>query len=127
MGELKRTFRPEFLNRVDDIIIFHQLTKPEIQEIARRMLAQVSRRMREKGITLTFSEEAVQKISDAGFDPIYGARPLRRAIQSQIEDLLSEELLSGKMKEGAQYHCSVQKNEICLSTAKDANSRKNQK
>ena len=64
------------------------------------MLAQVSRRMREKGITLTFSEEAVQKISDAGFDPIYGARPLRRAIQSQIEDLLSEELLSGKMKEG---------------------------
>lgn len=112
MGELKRTFRPEFLNRVDDIIIFHQLTKPEIQEIARRMLAQVSRRMREKGITLTFSEEAVQKISDAGFDPIYGARPLRRAIQSQIEDLLSEELLSGKMKEGAQYHCSVQKNEF---------------
>ena len=112
MGELKRTFRPEFLNRVDDIIIFHQLTKPEIQEIACRMLAQVSRRMREKGITLTFSEEAVQKISDAGFDPIYGARPLRRAIQSQIEDLLSEELLSGKMKEGAQYHCSVQKNEF---------------
>ena len=112
MGELKRTFRPEFLNRVDDIIIFHQLTKPEIQEIARRMLAQVSRRMREKGITLTISEEAVQKISDAGFDPIYGARPLRRAIQSQIEDLLSEELLSGKMKEGAQYHCSVQKNEF---------------
>ena len=112
MGELKRTFRPEFLNRVDDIIIFHQLTKPEIQEIARRMLAQVSRRMREKGITLTFSEEAVQKISDAGFDPIYGARPLRRAIQSQIEDLLSEELLSGKMKEGAQYHCSVQENEF---------------
>ena len=112
MGELKRTFRPEFLNRVDDIIIFHQLTKPEIQEIACRMLAQVSRRMREKGITLSFSEEAVQKISDAGFDPIYGARPLRRAIQSQIEDLLSEELLSGKMKEGAQYHCSVQKNEF---------------
>ena len=112
MGELKRTFRPEFLNRVDDIIIFHQLTKPEIQEIACRMLAQVSRRMREKGITLTFSEEAVQKISDAGFDPIYGARPLRRAIQSQIEDLLSEELLSGKMKEGAQYHCSVQENEF---------------
>lgn len=112
MGELKRTFRPEFLNRVDDIIIFHRLTKPEIQEIACRMLAQVSRRMREKGITLTFSEEAVQKISDAGFDPIYGARPLRRAIQSQIEDLLSEELLSGKMKEGAQYHCSVQENEF---------------
>ena len=112
MGELKRTFRPEFLNRVDDIIIFHQLTKPEIQEIACRMLAQVSHRIGEKGITLSFSEEAVQKISDAGFDPIYGARPLRRAIQSQIEDLLSEELLSGKMKEGAQYHCSVQENEF---------------
>ena len=112
MWELMRSFGPEFLNRVDDIIIFHQLTKPEIQEIACRMLAQVSRRMREKGITLTFSEEAVQKISDAGFDPIYGARPLRRAIQSQIEDLLSEELLSGKMKEGAQYHCSVQENEF---------------
>lgn len=60
------------------------------------MLAQVSHRIGEKGITLSFSEEAVQKISDAGFDPIYGARPLRRAIQSQIEDLLSEELLSGK-------------------------------
>ena len=90
MGELKRTFRPEFLNRVDDIIIFHQLTKAEIQEIARRMLAKVSQRIREKDIVLDFSEEAVQKISDAGFDPVYGARPLRRAVQSQIEDLLSE-------------------------------------
>lgn len=107
MSELKRTFRLEFLNRVDEIIIFHQLTRVEIQDIARRMLAKVSDRVRGKGITLTFSEEAVQKISDAGFDPVYGARPLRRAIQAQIEDRLSEELLNGKMEEGAAYLCTT--------------------
>lgn len=112
MGELKRIFRPEFLNRVDDIIIFHQLTKAEIQEIARRMLAKVSQRIREKDIALDFSEEAVQKISDAGFDPVYGARPLRRAVQSQIEDLLSEELLSGRMTEGAEYLCTVREGQF---------------
>lgn len=112
MGELKRTFRPEFLNRVDDIIIFHQLTKTEIEEIARRMLAKVSQRIREKDIALDFSEEAVQKISDAGFDPVYGARPLRRAVQSQIEDLLSEELLSGRMAEGAEYLCTVREGQF---------------
>lgn len=112
MGELKRTFRPEFLNRVDDIIIFHQLTKTEIEEIARRMLAKVSQRIREKDIALDFSEEAVQKISDAGFDPVYGARPLRRAVQSQIEDLLSEELLSGRMTEGAEYLCTVREGQF---------------
>lgn len=108
MGELKRTFRPEFLNRVDDIIIFHQLTKAEIQEIARRMLARVSDRLLARGIALAFREEAVQKIADAGFDPVYGARPLRRAIQSRIEDLLSEELLNETMVKGEGYVCTVE-------------------
>ncbi len=108
MDELKRTFRPEFLNRVDDIIVFRQLARAELEEIARRMLANVSRRLLEKGITLTFSEEALRRIADAGFDQTYGARPLRRAVQSQIEDLLSEELLSGRLEEGGEYACTVQ-------------------
>ena len=108
MDELKRTFRPEFLNRVDDIIVFRQLARAELEEIARRMLANVSRRLLEKGITLTFSEEALRRIADAGFDQTYGARPLRRAVQSQIEDLLSEELLSSRLEEGEEYACTVQ-------------------
>ncbi len=105
MGELKNVFRPEFLNRIDDIIVFHQLGKDDINEIAKRMLATLSKRVGELGIELEFSPEAVEAIGKAGFDPVYGARPLRRAIQQKIEDKLSEEMLEGKLTAGKGYIC----------------------
>ena len=105
MAELKKCFRPEFLNRVDDIIVFEQLQKDDIKEIAKRMLATLSKRLEGMNITLSFDESAVEHISDAGFDPVYGARPLRRAIQSQIEDKLSEEMLEGRVTAGKSYEC----------------------
>ena len=105
MGELRRTFRPEFLNRVDDIIVFHQLGEDDIRAIAERMLANLTKRVKAMNITLTFTPEAVTAISKAGFDPVYGARPLRRSIQSKIEDPFSEELLEGRFKTGEQAVC----------------------
>ncbi len=108
MGELKRVFKPEFINRVDDIIVFHQLSKENINEIAKRMLAALSKRVKELDFELEFSENTVEEIGKAGFDPIYGARPLRRAIQQQIEDKLSEEMLEGKLTAGKKYICSYE-------------------
>ncbi len=105
MGELKNVFKPEFLNRVDDIIVFHRLNKENINEIAKRMLATLSKRVKELDFELEFAENAVEEIGKAGFDPVYGARPLRRAIQQQIEDKLSEEMLEGKLKTGKKYTC----------------------
>ena len=107
MGELKATFRPEFLNRVDDIIVFRKLTQEDIREIAARLLKNLSDRVRALDVELTFSDEAITRIADAGFDPVYGARPLRRAIQSKIEDLLSEQMLEGKVTAGKSYQCEV--------------------
>ena len=105
MGELKKCFRPEFLNRVDDIIVFEQLNKDDIKEIARRMLKTLKNRVHDMGIELSFDDSAIEKIADEGFDPVYGARPLRRAIQSEIEDKLSEEMLDGRMTSGNKYVC----------------------
>ncbi len=100
MGEVKRAFRPEFLNRVDDIIVFHQLTDKNIKEIAVKMLDTLGTRLLANGIEAKFTEKAASAISSKGFDAVYGARPLRRAIQSEIEDLIAEEMLSGKVNEG---------------------------
>ena len=108
MGELKNVFRPEFINRVDDIIVFHQLGKDDINEIAKRMLSSLSKRIKELDIGLEFSEEAVEAIGKAGFDPVYGARPLRRAIQQRIEDKLSEEMLEGRLEAGKNYLCKYE-------------------
>nr|WP_317412722.1 ATP-dependent Clp protease ATP-binding subunit [uncultured Solibaculum sp.] len=105
MAELKRVFRPEFLNRVDDIIVFHQLTKEDIQNITRRMLDTLVKRVAGMDIPMTYTDAAVEAIADAGFDPVYGARPLRRAIQSKIEDSLSEQMLEGKVKAGHPVVC----------------------
>ena len=93
MSELKQVFRPEFLNRVDDIIVFNKLTKPEIEQIARLMLETLKKRLSGLGVTVSFTDKAVEKIADEGFDDTYGARPLRRAIVTNIEDKLSERML----------------------------------
>lgn len=122
LGELKRTFRPEFLNRVDDIIVFHQLKKEEIKEIAVRMLNTLSERVKGMDITVTFDDGAAEKIADAGFDPVYGARPLRRAIQTEIEDKLSEEMLEGKVKAGESYICKADENGFVFENTKSDSS-----
>lgn len=97
MADLKKTFKPEFLNRLDEIIVFNQLEKEDIEEIARRMLKTLIKRVADMGITLEFTDEAISALADAGFDKTYGARPLRRAIQSKIEDKLSELILENKI------------------------------
>ncbi|MBQ7957477.1 MAG: ATP-dependent Clp protease ATP-binding subunit [Clostridia bacterium] len=107
LGELKQCFKPEFLNRIDDIIVFRQLMQKDIEEIAGRMLNSLKKRVAQLDIEIDFSEEAISKIAAAGFDPVYGARPLRRAIQSKIEDTLSELMLDGKVKAGKKYICNV--------------------
>lgn len=112
MGELKNAFRPEFLNRVDDIIVFRKLQKEDIEEIAKRMLASLKKRVATMEIKLDFADEAVSKIADAGFDQVYGARPLRRAIQSKIEDKLSEEILEGKILSGDSCICKLNGDEF---------------
>ena len=110
--ELKNTFRPEFLNRVDDITVFHSLEKSDISEIARRLLETLSGRVGQLGIALTFDESAVEKTADAGFDPVYGARPLKRVIQREIEDKLSEQMLEGKVTVGKKYLCKAENGEF---------------
>ncbi len=108
LAELKKHFRPELLNRLDEIIVFTKLTQENIEAIARGMLKQFVQRVKELEITLEFSDEAVTKIARAGYDPLYGARPLRRAITSQIEDLLSQKLLEGTVKKGDTIRLDVQ-------------------
>ena len=101
MDEVKRMFRPEFINRVDELIVFHPLTADNIRSIAGLMVAQVSKRLKENsGVSLTLDAAALDKLAKDGYDPQYGARPLRRVIQRQIEDALSEEVIAGRLKAG---------------------------
>ncbi|MFA6603305.1 MAG: ATP-dependent Clp protease ATP-binding subunit [Patescibacteria group bacterium] len=95
--ELKTYFRPEFLNRFDDIIVFSPLSQPEIEQIARLMLAKVAKRLNEKGIALEVTDAAVKDLAAAGFDPVFGARPLRRVIQDKVDNVIAEALLAGKL------------------------------
>ncbi len=110
MGELKRAFKPEFLNRVDDTIVFTQLSREDIKQIAQKMLDTLSKRLEANEISATFTDNALEQIASVGFDPIYGARPLRRAIQSDIEDILAEKMLEGSVKKG---------DSICIDFAED--------
>lgn len=101
-GELKNVFRPEFLNRIDDIIVFNRLSEAEIEEIAEGMLKNVAARMSEMDAELHWTDSAKKHLAKVGFDPVYGARPLRRAIQSQVEDLVAETFLKGGIPKGGQ-------------------------
>ncbi len=104
-GELKNTFRPEFLNRVDDIIVFSKLDRGQIAQIAVNLLNELAGRLAALGITLKWDDSAVYALADKGFDPIYGARPLRREIQNSIEDGLSEKILDSSVKKGDTVLC----------------------
>ncbi|MDD6283917.1 MAG: ATP-dependent Clp protease ATP-binding subunit [Firmicutes bacterium] len=107
LEELRREFKPEFLNRVDDIIVFNKLTSDDIALIARKMLSGLTARIADIGLTISFTDASVNRIAEIGFDPIYGARPLRRAIQAHIEDVLSEQILDGTFKSGDSVLCDV--------------------
>jgi ATP-dependent Clp protease ATP-binding subunit ClpC len=100
LGELKKAFRPEFLNRIDGVVVFRSLTKPQIRQIVDLMLVTVSEQLAEKEVKLEVTDAAKDFLGRTGYDEVYGARPLRRAIQSQLEDKLSEDLLRGKFQAG---------------------------
>ncbi len=100
MEEVKRFFRPEFLNRIDANIVFHQLARSEILAIVELMMNQVRKELKDKNIVLELTEAAREYLGEKGFDPIFGARPLRRLIQNEVEDRLSDEVLSGRLKAG---------------------------
>ncbi len=100
LSELKNVFRPEFLNRVDETIVFHKLTRENIEKITRILISSLEKRVSAMGYSLSVTDEAISHLADAGFDEVYGARPLRRAIQSEVEDLISDEILAGKFTEG---------------------------
>ena len=107
MEALKAMFKPEFINRIDEIIIFNKLTSEDIKKITVKMLEEISERIKSTGVNIKFDEKCVEMLSETGYDPIYGARPLRRAIQRKIEDSFSMELLEGKIKSGDNISASV--------------------
>jgi ATP-dependent Clp protease ATP-binding subunit ClpC len=98
--DLKKNFRPEFLNRLDDIIVFPQLTRDEILQIVELMIGKLAERLNEKGMQLKLTDAAKQLLADKGYDSVLGARPLRRVITNELEDVLSEKILYDEMKEG---------------------------
>ncbi|MBO7320094.1 MAG: ATP-dependent Clp protease ATP-binding subunit, partial [Clostridia bacterium] len=115
MGELKKAFRPEFLGRIDEVIVFSQLSSDDIKEIAGRMIDTLRSRLSAMDIHMEFSQEVIDFVAKAGFDPVYGARPLRKALQSSLEDKLSEEILQGNVSAGKSYRCTLSQNEIIFS------------
>ena len=117
MKDLRSTFRPEFLNRVDSVIVFHQLSREDIKKIASNMIATVAARLEGLGIGLDVTEEALDKLAEQGFDPVYGARPLRRTIQSVIEDTVAEKMLEGVLKIGDTAAAVLENDKIVVNKA----------
>ena len=117
LTDIKSVFRPEFLNRVDEIIVFHKLEQKDIEVIASLMLGQVAKRLEEREITLTYGEDVVAHLAKAGFDPQYGARPLRRVIQRTIEDALSEKLIAGEIHLGGTVNMRMDGEQIIFEQA----------
>ena len=118
--ELKNAFRPELLNRIDEIIVFHKLTKPELRQIVQLMTKDIKTRLAELNIELKFTSGVIDLIAEEGFDPEYGARPIRRAIQKKIEDPLSEALLSGEIRFGQKVTIGSQKGKVTIKETKVA-------
>jgi ATP-dependent Clp protease ATP-binding subunit ClpC len=112
MKEMKKFFSPEFINRIDDTIVFNSLTPEDIKKITVIELAKLGKRLKDMKYTLNFDDTLVDYLAKIGFDEMYGARPLKRAIQDKVEDLLSEEVLTGKMVEGKTYNIKVENDEV---------------
>jgi len=112
MSHLKETFRPEFINRIDEIVIFNKLTQPDIEKISNIMLDEVGKRIETLGVKVKFDESVTKLVSKEGFDPSFGARPLRRTIQRLIEDSFSTEMLEGKFTSGDNVSIKAKDGEI---------------
>ncbi len=126
MDEMKKTFRPEFLNRLDDIIIFHQLKKEEIREIVDIMMNDVMKRMEQQEMTLLLNDDVKDFMADEGYSPAYGARPLRRVIQRRIEDELTDQLLTGKFKAGDVVEAKLKEKAIVFEKSRKKGTAKSQ-
>jgi ATP-dependent Clp protease ATP-binding subunit ClpC len=116
LAELKKTFRPEFLNRIDETIVFHPLDQEHIERIVTLMAEDLRKRLKEQDVSFELTDAAVKFLAKEGFDPQYGARPLRRAIQKHIEDRLSEELLLGKIRKGDHLVIDEENGELTVRT-----------
>ena len=114
MAELKRTFKPEFLNRIDETIVFRQLTEADIVKIAGKLLENTAKRMAQQGITLQADDDAVAALAKEGFDPQYGARPPRRAIQNTVEDAVAEQMLEGTLRTGDTAHIRLRDGKVVI-------------
>ena len=120
MDMLRQSFRPELLNRIDEIIVFRSLDRDQLMQITRLLLGRVARRMHAQGAELEVSDDAVQYLANAGFDPQYGARPLRRAIQRLLEDELSERLLAGEIEPGQRVRVDLRDGRLNVETVPEA-------
>ena len=114
MQAMKNVFRPEFINRLDATVVFHALTKEHIRMIVENEMKQVHTQLGAKGVTLEMTTEALDWIGEKGYDPVFGARPLRRVIQNEVEDRLSEALLEERFAEGDKIKIDVQNDEIVM-------------
>jgi len=112
MHEVKKFFKPEFLNRLDDIIVFHYLEKKHVKQIARLFIDELTKRMREHAITLEIDENVIDKLARDGFNPVYGARPLRREVERQVENPLAMKIVKGECSHDCKVHISVEDNEV---------------
>jgi len=117
MGELRSAFKPEFLNRLDDIVIFNALGENEIRGIVDIFFKEIASKVEERDITLTLSDDAKAYIAEAGFDPVYGARPLKRALYEIVEDRLADLILEGKVVEGSHVEFDVENGDIEVSVS----------
>ena len=118
MQVVTQHFRPEFINRVDDIVVFHSLGREQIRSIVDIQLGRLRQRLAERDITLTLDEGARDKIGEAGFDTVYGARPLKRAIQSQIENPLAQQILRGDFVAGDRVIATLKRDALVFEKAR---------
>ena len=115
MHEVKKFFKPEFLNRLDDIIVFHYLEEEQVLQIAHKFVNELLQNIKQRDITLDIEEAVYQKLAHDGFDPVYGARPLRREIERQLENPLSMKLIKGECTDGSHLHIKIENNQITFS------------
>jgi len=120
MQLLRAHFRPEFLNRIDEVIVFRTLTKEQVEQIARLLLDRVARRLHAQHIQVTFTDDAVAHLAERGFDPEFGARPLRRTIQREVENELSRMLLGGELSEGDTVTVALEKGRLAMTVSGEA-------
>jgi ATP-dependent Clp protease ATP-binding subunit ClpB len=114
MADLRDHFRPEFLNRIDDVVLFKPLSLEEITEIVDLLLAGLNKRLKDRKVTVSFTDAAKKWIGEKGYDPTYGARPLKRFLQKQVETQLARALVAGEVEEGAEVSFSIKDDELVM-------------